>query len=348
MMARARPRLAVQTSSSTSVAVPLVRSPSATTRLTPASTSSRACSIVLIGVSVVGVGSRNRDYPHSEGPAYPSRARPLRVSDPITKPGVGTAPESVRRSHGPYEGDGLGSEARCGSRSAPPPPESLEAGAVPAKKRLRLDDAQHVPPGRRDGSERDQGVPVQPRHARPGDRALQHGELVSEQGDLREQRPTRAKGGRHGGDEHEHGLEHERAKVVPIPLDFSPIREVAITPQVRDLPSAPNRFHDAGVACFVAAERSSSSELYSVSGNAMTRTARKTRTRSLAPKLVPLPPEVERSIALSDPSNAVPISKEEVDRWAETGELPNRIETWLASSPSQRDTRKAPTRSGLG
>jgi len=89
---------------------------------------------------------------------------------------------------------------------------ALEAGAVSAKKRLGFDDAQHIPPGRRDGSERDQGDPVQPRHARPGDRALQHGELVSEQRDLREQRPTRAKDVRHGGDEHEHGLEHGRPR----------------------------------------------------------------------------------------------------------------------------------------
>jgi hypothetical protein len=35
--------------------------------------------------------------------------------------------------------------------------------------------------------------------------------------------------GRSAGDDYEHGLEHERPKVVPIPLDFSPIREVAIT-----------------------------------------------------------------------------------------------------------------------
>jgi hypothetical protein len=62
--------------------------------------------------------------------------------------------------------------------------------------------------GRRDGSERDQGDPVQPRHAGLGDRALQHGDLVSEQGDLREQRTTRAKEVRHGGDEQEQGLEH--------------------------------------------------------------------------------------------------------------------------------------------
>jgi hypothetical protein len=56
---------------------------------------------------------------------------------------------------------------------------SPEPCAVPAKKCLWLDDAQHVPPGRRDGSEHDQGDPVEPRHARPGDRALQHDELVS-------------------------------------------------------------------------------------------------------------------------------------------------------------------------
>lgn len=85
-----------------------------------------------------------------------------------------------------------------------------EAGAVPAKKRLGLDDAQDVPQGRRDGSESDQGDPVKPSHARPGNRALQHGELMSEQGDVGEQRPARAKDIRHGGGEHEHGFEHGR------------------------------------------------------------------------------------------------------------------------------------------
>ena len=118
-----------------------------------------------------------------------------------------------------------GDEARCGPRSAPPPPESLEAGAVPAKKRLGLDDAQDVSPGRRDGGECDQDDAVQPRHARPGDRALQHGELVSEQGDLSEQRPARAKGVHHGGSEQKDGLEHGWRKGTP--LEFSLIREVA-------------------------------------------------------------------------------------------------------------------------
>jgi hypothetical protein len=66
--------------------------------------------------------------------------------------------------------------------------------------------------GRRYGSVRDQGDPIEPRHARPGARALQHGELVSEQGDLGEQRPARAKDVRHGGGEHEHGFEHGRAR----------------------------------------------------------------------------------------------------------------------------------------
>src|SRR6202142_2136081 len=139
------------------------------------------------------------------------------------------APESVRRGHGPDQRGRLRSEARRGAYSAPPPPESLEAGAVPAKKRLGLDDAQYVPPGRRDGSERDQGDPVKPSHARPANRALQHGELMSEQGDLGEQRPARAKDIRHGDGDHEHGFEHGRTKVAPRSLDFSLIREVAMT-----------------------------------------------------------------------------------------------------------------------
>jgi hypothetical protein len=39
----------------------------------------------------------------------------------------------------------------------------------------------------------------EPRHMRPGNRGLQHGELVSEQDDLGEQRPARAKRVRQGG-----------------------------------------------------------------------------------------------------------------------------------------------------
>jgi hypothetical protein len=56
---------------------------------------------------------------------------------------------------------------------APPAPESLEAGAVPAKKGPGLDDSQDVSPGRRDRSERDQGDPVKPSHTRPANRASQ-------------------------------------------------------------------------------------------------------------------------------------------------------------------------------
>jgi hypothetical protein len=61
---------------------------------------------------------------------------------------------------------------------------------APAKKRFGLNDAQHVSPRRRDGGEGDQGDPIEPRDARPGDRTLQHRELVSEQGQLGEQRPA--------------------------------------------------------------------------------------------------------------------------------------------------------------
>ena len=63
-------------------------------------------------------------------------------------------PESVRRRYGPDQRGGLRIEARRGACSAPPPPESLEASAVPPKKRFGLDDPQHVPPGRSDGIER--------------------------------------------------------------------------------------------------------------------------------------------------------------------------------------------------
>ena len=130
---------------------------------------------------------------------------------------LSAAPECVRRGHGPDKRGRLRSEARRGLRSAPPPPKSLEAGAVPAKKGLGLDDAQDVPPRRGDGGECDQDDSVEPRHARPGNRALKDGELVAEQGDLCEQRPARAKGVRHGGGEHEDGFEHGRSKVTPTP-----------------------------------------------------------------------------------------------------------------------------------
>ena len=64
--------------------------------------------------------------------------------------------------------------------------------------------------GRSAGTDQDDSV--EPRHARPGNRALKDGELVAEQGDLCEQRPARAKGVRHGGGEHEDGFEHGAQK----------------------------------------------------------------------------------------------------------------------------------------
>jgi hypothetical protein len=48
------------------------------------------------------------------------------------------------------------------------------------------DYAQDVPPRRGDGGECDQDDSIEPRHARPGDRALKDGELVAEQGVLYE------------------------------------------------------------------------------------------------------------------------------------------------------------------
>src|ERR1019366_5578315 len=128
---------------------------------------------------------------------------------------LGSAPESVRGGQRPDQRNRLRGEARRGVHSAAPPPTSLEAGAVPAKKGLGLHDAQDVPPRRGDGGKCDQDYSVEPRHARPGHRALQDGELVAEQGDLREQRPARAKGVRHGGGEHEDGFEHGRSKITP-------------------------------------------------------------------------------------------------------------------------------------
>jgi len=64
---------------------------------------------------------------------------------------------------------------------------------------------------------------------REGDRAFQHGELASQQGDLREQNPTRAKDIRHGVGKHEHSLEHGRAKLVPTSLNCPSIRAVVMT-----------------------------------------------------------------------------------------------------------------------
>jgi hypothetical protein len=84
---------------------------------------------------------------------------------------------------------------------------------------------------------RERGMRFEPRrHTGPGNRALQHGELVSEQGDLGEQRPARAKRVRQGGGEHQRGFEHE-GKGNADALDFSLIPEVAMTgsgPGVRD------------------------------------------------------------------------------------------------------------------
>jgi hypothetical protein len=65
---------------------------------------------------------------------------------------------------------------------------------------------------------------------------LQHGELVSEQGDLGEQRPARAKRVRQGGGGHQDGFENQR-KGHADALDFSLIAQVAMTG-----PSMPGSF----------------------------------------------------------------------------------------------------------
>jgi von Willebrand factor type A domain len=68
----------------------------------------------------------------------------------------------------------------------------------------------------------------EPRHTGPGNRALQHGALVSERDDLGEQRPARAKRVRQGGGAHQNGFENER-KGNADALDFSLIAQVAMT-----------------------------------------------------------------------------------------------------------------------
>jgi len=77
------------------------------------------------------------------------------------------APESVLGGHRPDQGDRFGSEARHRAWTGAPSPESLEPGAVPAKKRLGLNDPQDVPPGWRQGGKRDQGDSVEPSLSSP-------------------------------------------------------------------------------------------------------------------------------------------------------------------------------------
>ena len=79
----------------------------------------------------------------------------------------------------------------------------------------------------------------------------------------------------------------------------------------------------------------------------MSEANRERSAKPAGPKPVRIAPEVRRSLERSDPANAVSITKDEVDRWAETGELPTRIETWLASPPLQKDTKRLLTRSEL-
>jgi hypothetical protein len=79
--------------------------------------------------------------------------------------------------------------------------------------------------------------------------------------------------------------------------------------------------------------------------DAMSEANRERIAKPAGPKPVRIP--ARRSLERSDPANAVSITKDEVDRWAETGELPTRIETWLASSPLQKDTKRVLTRSEL-
>jgi hypothetical protein len=79
----------------------------------------------------------------------------------------------------------------------------------------------------------------------------------------------------------------------------------------------------------------------------MSEANRERTAKPAGPKPVRIPREARRSLERSDPANEVSITKDEVDRWAETGELPTRIETWLASSPLQKDTKRVLTRSEL-
>ena len=80
-------------------------------------------------------------------------------------------------------------------------------------------------PGRRDRGERDEADAVQPCHTRPGDRALHHGELVSEQGDLSEQRQARAESIQHSSSEQEDGLQHGWRKGTPTGSIFPSVTE---------------------------------------------------------------------------------------------------------------------------
>jgi len=67
---------------------------------------------------------------------------------------------------------------------------------------------------------------------------------MSKQGDFGEQRLARAKDIRDGRGDHKHGFEHGRAKVAPKSLEFSLIREVAMTGLLTSMIGPPRKPRD--------------------------------------------------------------------------------------------------------
>jgi hypothetical protein len=63
------------------------------------------------------------------------------------------------------------------------------------------------------------------------------------------------------------------------------------------------------------------------------------RTRSLpAESRVELPTTVRVGLEEAERGETIALTEAELDRWAETGEFPERVDTWAASLASRRST----------
>jgi hypothetical protein len=63
------------------------------------------------------------------------------------------------------------------------------------------------------------------------------------------------------------------------------------------------------------------------------------RTRSLpAEPPIELPATVRQGLEEAESGETTALSEAELDRWAETGEFPERVEQWAASLASRRST----------
>jgi len=62
-----------------------------------------------------------------------------------------------------------------------------------------------------------------------------------------------------------------------------------------------------------------------------------TRTRAAGPQ-IELPATVRVGLAEAERGETIALTEAELDQWAETGDFPERVDTWVASLESRRST----------